>query len=282
MAGPAVVVVCWSLSGLLASNGPRSFGTLVLVSTLFMLVVFITSPGGLPYYWVYALPALVVLGADRLAAVVAVVALAGLAVPMSTADELARHPGLHQLDDVRSLLCFVALFAAVVIALRAGARARHHAHAAESRLPAGHGREVVHRGAAQERVRAACVGATPPEGAARPGSGRGGRGRGEPGDEPGRERDRLAGQELGLQRGSLTARDPAISTALGQHRHRALLGLDGEQHRARRRQPDEGLALAAQPGLVEPDTSGANESRATRGARGANRSSWLWMDGFRP
>ena len=65
-----------------------------------------------------------VLGSDQAAAVVAAVALACLAFPSSIADKLAKHPGLRQLDDLRSFLPFVLLYVAMAIALWARTEAR--------------------------------------------------------------------------------------------------------------------------------------------------------------
>ena len=125
--GVVIAVLILVMSGLVRRENGRSFAVLVLVSTMLVLTVLLVSPGGLPYYWVYALSALVVIGDDEVAAVLAAVALAALAIPASVAERLARHPGLRQLDDLRSFVPFVLLFVAMAIALRTRTAARQRA-----------------------------------------------------------------------------------------------------------------------------------------------------------
>jgi arabinofuranan 3-O-arabinosyltransferase len=114
-----IAAVMW-ISKLWRSDRPRHVSTLVLVAGLCSVVLSLSTPGSFGYYWVYALPAVVVVGRERIPAGLVVVGLAGLALPETLVHHVAKLPGLRQVADTRSLLAFLLLAAALAVALVRG------------------------------------------------------------------------------------------------------------------------------------------------------------------
>ncbi len=96
---------------------PPVVSKLILTAGLLSVVLSLCTPGSFDYYWVYALPALVVAGRDKLSAVLAAVALVGIAVPEAAVNHILKLPGLRLVADTRSLLAFLLLAASLAVAL---------------------------------------------------------------------------------------------------------------------------------------------------------------------